>query len=263
MADTTRWIDTFSEFAGKKILVTGSSQGIGAAVASAFADCGARVAVHYGRNKPKAEALVAQIEAAGGEAVIVGGNLLDAGAGRALVNEAAEALGGLDVVIHNAGDPLLRDSFEDMSDENEARSIQLNQLSAFEIIRAAIPHVRKSDAGSIIVTTSVSVRNGGSAGVSIYGAAKASLESIVRTLAIELIPDGVRINGVAPGYIDTDIHTGFSNEEERESYLVHVPMGRPGKADDCVGTYLFFASQKMSNYITGVTLDVNGGMTLR
>jgi 3-oxoacyl-[acyl-carrier protein] reductase len=104
------------------------------------------------------------------------------------------------------------------------------------------------------------VRTGGGRGVAVYAAAKSAVESLTRSLARELARDGIRINCVAPGYIETAIHEGFSSDDDRRAYIAATPMARGGAADECVGAYLFLACHRLSSFVTGQTIAVNGGL---
>jgi 3-oxoacyl-[acyl-carrier protein] reductase len=244
------------------VLISGASRGIGAAVAVAFAQCGAALAIHYGSAKGAADALVARLQADGASAVALGADLAQPLAGRTLVERAAACLGGLDILITNAGGPLLRAPFDRISDVEYQAIMQLNLHAVSDSIRAAIPLLREAGGGAIVNTTSVAVRSGGGRGVGAYAAAKAGVEALSRSLAKELAPVGIRVNCVAPGYIETDIHQGFSSDDDRAAYVAATPLGRGARPDECAGAYLFLATERMSSYVTGQTLAVNGGLVM-
>lgn len=256
------WTSTFAEFAGRRALVTGASSGIGAAVASALAECGANVCLHYGRNATSAEALASALRGRDLHARAVGADLRVPGAAKALVAQAVELLGGLDLLVNVAGAPMTRIATDALDDSLCDDVIQLNLRAVLDTIRAAIPQLRAGTHPAIVNTSSVAVRTGGGRGVAVYAAAKSAVESLTRSLARELAADGIRVNCVAPGYIETPIHDGFSSAEDRRAYLAATPMGRGGTADECVGAYLFLACERLSGFVTGQTIAVNGGLAV-
>lgn len=255
------WNNAFDELRGRRVLITGASSGIGAALAQAFGECGATVGVHYGSNQTQAEALAETIRQAGGGAFALKADLGLPGAGTALAEAAIEALGGIDVLVNNAGAALARVSFDAFDPALAQRISQLNQHSVVETMQVMLPHLRRQRRGSIINTTSIAARNGGGFGVSLYAAAKGAIEALSRSLAKEEGACGVRVNCVAPGYIDTPIHQVSSADQIRR-YLDATPLARAGTARDCVGVYLFLACESLSGFITGQTIGVNGGMHL-
>ena len=256
------WTRPFAELAGKRVLVTGASGGIGAAVAAAFAQCGAAVALHYGSGREAADALAGRLRAQGATAVSLGADLRQPLAGRLLVERAAEVLGGLDILIPNAGTPILRAGYDRITDAEYQSIMQLNLHAVSDAIRAAVPLLRDAGGGAIVSTTSVAARSGGGRGVAAYAAAKAGVEALSRSLAKELAPVRIRVNCVAPGYIETGIHEGFSSAEDRADYVAATPMRRGAQAEECVGAYLFLACERLSSFVTGQTLAVNGGLVM-
>lgn len=250
------------QFAGKSVLVTGGGSGIGAAVAQAFGAAGARVAVHYVRNRDGAEAVASSIRQAGGQAITLVGDMLDRSIPGQLVAQTIDAFGGLDILINNAGDMFGRRPLEQASDEDFDRVIGLNIHAAFALCRATAPVMRNAGHGCMINTTSIAARNGGADGAGLYGSAKGFVSTMTRALAREMAPHGVRVNGVAPGVILTDFHARNSTPEQLEGARRGIPMGRLGTADECVGAYLFLADDVLSGYITGQIIEVNGGQLM-
>lgn len=255
------WKDAFEDLRGLRVLITGASSGIGAELGPAFAECGATVALHAASNLARVQTQRDAIRADGGNAHALQADLSTHGAGTTLAQAAIAAMGGIDVLVNNAGASLSRMAIGDVDAEHSRHIMQLNQLSVVETIRAALPSMRAQRRGSIINTTSVAARNGGGFGVALYASAKGAVEALTRSLAREEGPNGIRINCVAPGYIHTPIHDTTSPEQLRR-YLDATPLGRAGLAQDCVGLYLLLASERLSGFITGQTFGVNGGMHL-
>jgi 3-oxoacyl-[acyl-carrier protein] reductase len=240
---------TIPDLDGKAVLITGASTGIGAALARGFAAQGAHVAIHYNASEGPAKTLAAEIAAAGGTAKLVSGDVTDPKTTRRIVNDAAAALGKLDGLINNAGLMLGRLPITDMSDEHFDAVVKLNSHSVLAATQAAVPHMERAGGGFIINTTSVAARNGGGGGVT-RGSAK------------ELIGKNIRVNGVAPGLIQTPFHDRYTNAEQMKAQLATIPQGRVGTPEDCLGAYLFFASAMLSGYIIGQIIEVNGGQLM-
>jgi 3-oxoacyl-[acyl-carrier protein] reductase len=246
---------------GKRALVTGSSTGIGAAVAKELARLGASVAVHGNKNAEAAEAVAAEIRAAGGKAVVVLGDVSNSVSAARIVADAVAGLGGLDILINNAGailDRVTNAAFDDTAYDNV---YNLNVRSVLSVTKAAFPHLKAAGGGSIINTGSVAGRFGGFGGSAVYASAKAAVHSITRNAAREFAPDHIRVNVVAPGFIITPFHDK-TPQSVKDSAAAQIPMQRLGTAEDCVGAYVFLASDSMSGYITGQIIDVNGGQLM-
>ena len=252
----------FDDLKGKRVLITGSSTGIGAAAAIAFGELGARVAVHYNSSRDEAQAVVSAIAANGGEAILVGGDVSRSDEAVRVVDEAARSLGGLDVLINNAGALVKRVPLGQIDDELYDRVLAVNVRSVVMASQAALPHLRAAGGGSIIHTTSVAARNGGGPGALLYASAKAFVSNAVRNMAKDLAGERIRVNGVAPGVIVTPFHERYSTPEMLETMRKTVPMGVLGKPEDCVGAYLFLASDKLAGYVTGQVIEVNGGQLM-
>ncbi|MBA2779851.1 SDR family NAD(P)-dependent oxidoreductase [Billgrantia kenyensis] len=252
----------FEEWKNKRILVTGASRGIGAAVARRMGALGASVAVHYHASAEAAEAVVEAIRGAGGEAFALAGDLGRSSEARRVVDEAAERLGGLDLLVNNAGDMLGRVDLEEIDDAHYDRVMDLNARSVVMVTRAALPHFRRAGSGSVIHTTSIAARNGGGAGAGLYAAAKGFVSTLTRNMAKELAAERIRVNAVAPGTIATDFHVRHSDETHLATARASIPMGRLGTAEECVGAYLFLASEALSAYVTGQVIEVNGGQLM-
>lgn len=249
------------DLAGKAILITGSSTGIGAALAREFAAQGAKVGLHYNSSEAAAKTLADEITQAGGEVTLIQADYSNSDEIRRSVAEFVEAFGQLDGIINNAGGMVMRIAYEDVSDDDYDQVMDLNARSVLVASKAAIPHLKKNG-GFIINTTSIAARNGASGGAGLYGSSKAFVSNVTRGMAKELIGAGIRVNGVAPGVIETPFHERYSTKEQLATMLGTVPQGRLGVAEDCVGAYLFLASNALSGYIIGQVIEVNGGQLM-
>lgn len=252
---------TIPDLADKAVLITGASTGIGAALARAFAAQGARVAIHYNSSAAAAEALAGEIADAGGSVHLVKADYSRSVEVRRSVEEAADALGGLDGLINNAGGMVKRVAYETATDADYDAVMDLNARSVVIASNAAIPYLRKNG-GFIVNTTSVAARNGASAGAGLYGSSKAFVSNVTRGMAKEFIAYGVRVNAVAPGLIHTPFQDRYALPGQLESAPSVIPQGRVGYAEDCVGAYLFLASPTLSGYVIGQVIEVNGGQLM-
>jgi 3-oxoacyl-[acyl-carrier protein] reductase len=178
------------------------------------------------------------------------------------VEEAAEALGGIDILINNAGTMMGRVKVADLPDAHLAAVLDLNARSVAVASRTALPHLQKAEHGCIVNTTSIAARTGGAAGAGIYAAAKGFVSTFTRALATEIVATGIRVNAVSPGFIHTDFHRRYSTPERVQSMASVIPMKRVGTAEDCVGAYLFLASHRLAGFITGQIIEVNGGQLM-
>jgi 3-oxoacyl-[acyl-carrier protein] reductase len=244
---------------GMRALITGSSTGIGAAVAKAYAAHGMRVIVHYKSSEAEANAVVAEIRAAGGEAHALKADVSDSAATEDLVGKAAEKLGGLDVLVNNAGALVKRTPIGEVDDAFFDSVVDLNVRSVVMASKAALPHLKQAGHSSVINLSSVAARNGGGPGSSLYASSKAFVLNLTRGMAKEFLPFGIRVNAVSPGVIMTPFHERYSTPQQIEAMRQTIPMGRVGTPQENVGAFLFFASPSMSGYVTGQTLEVNGG----
>jgi 3-oxoacyl-[acyl-carrier protein] reductase len=245
------------DLSGKVALVTGASRGIGASIAARLAGCGAAVAVNYAGSKSAADEVVAGILAQGGRAIALQADVSDASACAALVSDTIEGLGGLDIVVNNAG--IARDGLiVRMSDDDWDAVIGTNLTGVFNVTRAVARHFMKQRSGSIVNVTSV-IGLVGNAGQANYSAAKAGVIGLTKSVAKELAPRGIRVNAVAPGFIATDM-TAELPENVRKVALGQIALGRFGEADDVASAVAFLVSDE-ARYITGQTLAIDGGMT--
>ncbi|HKN31315.1 MAG TPA: SDR family oxidoreductase [Roseiarcus sp.] len=249
------------DLAGKAVLITGGSTGIGAAVARGFAGQGAKVAIGYHASEGPALALAKEVEAAGGEALAVEGDVASAAECERIVAETAARFGRLDGLINNAGLMLGRVPSYEASDERAQAVIDLNARAVVSMTRAALPWLERKG-GFVINTTSIAARNGGAGGAVLYAAAKGFVSTLTRGQAKELIGKRIRVNAVAPGVIATPFHERYSDAATMEALRKTIPLGRIGTPEECVGAYLFLASEELSGYVVGQIIEVNGGQLM-
>lgn len=249
------------DLAGKVFLVTGGSTGIGAAVAKALAGQGSSVAVHYHASEAAAHEVADDIEGRGGAVFLVGGDVRQQKACVDIVEKTAAHFGRIDGLINNAGGMLGRIPFVESDEAHDRDVVDLNSHSVLWVSRAAIPWLKKAG-GVIINTTSIAARNGGGGGAIIYAASKGFVSTITRGLAKEFVGDRIRVNAVSPGVILTPFHERYSNEDQMKGMVGTIPMGRAATAEECVGAYLFLASESLSGYVTGQIIEVNGGQLM-
>lgn len=245
--------------ANRVAVVTGASGGIGRAIAAALAREGAAVVVNYARNSAAAEELVQSISGAGGKAHAAQADISTAQGAEALIKTAVEVFGKVDILVNNAG--ITRDQLlMRMKEDDWDAVLDTNLKGAFLATRAATRPMMKARYGRIINIGSVSGLLG-PAGQANYAAAKAGLIGFTRSVARELASRNITANCVAPGAIDTGMLRELG-EEQRESYLGQIPLGRFGTGDDVAATVLFLVSAG-ADYITGQTLAVDGGLTMQ
>jgi 3-oxoacyl-[acyl-carrier protein] reductase len=249
------------DLAGKVFLVTGASTGIGAAVAKALADQGASVAVHYHASEAAAREVADAIGKGGGTAFLVAGDVTRYDAVHEIAQRTGDHFGKIDGLINNAGAMLGRIAVAESDEAHDRAVMDLNAHSVVWMTRAALPWLKKQR-GVIVNTTSIAARNGGGGGALLYAAAKGFVSTITHGLAKELVGDGIRVNAVSPGVILTPFHQRYSTGAQMKGMVATIPMGRAGTAEDCVGAYLFLASDALSGYVTGQIIEVNGGQLM-
>jgi 3-oxoacyl-[acyl-carrier protein] reductase len=241
--------------------VTGSSTGIGRAAAVALAEQGCRVVVHYNRSEDEAREVVERISSSGGEAMLVGGEVADAGEVKRIVGEIENRYGRVDVLVNNAGSLIERRSFSEMTEDLWDRVMAVNLKSVFLCSQAVLPVMKRQGKGRIINVTSVAARNGGGPGSAAYATAKGGVSTLTRAMAKELVGEGILINGVAPGIITTPFHDRFTPPEMREVMTSGIPIGREGTPEEVAGAVVFLASPA-ADYLVGEIIEVNGGQLM-
>lgn len=241
----------------RKALVTGSSRGIGKAIALELGRRGYAVAVHYVANQAAAQAVADQIAHEGGQAVLLCADLSQSGAAAQLVTQAHAALGGLEVLVNNAG--ITRDTLLiRMKDDDWDSVIETNLSAVFRLSREAVKLMMKAKWGRIINISSV-VGLLGNPGQANYVAAKAGIIGFTRAVAKEYASRGITVNAIAPGFIESDM-TAKLPEAVQQEYLKQIPVGRFGKPEEVAKAVAFLVSDDAA-YINGQTLCVDGGMT--
>jgi 3-oxoacyl-[acyl-carrier protein] reductase len=232
-------------------LVTGGSRGIGKAIALALANADAGVAINYRERAEEAASVVRAIHQIGGRAVAIAADVSIASSVESMISTVEEQLGPIDILVNNAGISITC-GLDDITEEDFDRTIAVNLKSAFLCTQAVLPHMRARRWGRIINISSIGARIGARSSSVAYGAAKAGLEGLTRAYAVRLAPEGVTVNTVAPGLIDTEMGKPLIEA----GVAAGIPVGRVGTGDDIAQTVLHLVQ---NDFITGQTLAVNGG----
>jgi len=248
-----------TDLSGKTVLITGASRGIGAAIATAMARAGAELALNS-RGVEQLEKTAAEIGELGRRVLVLPGDVTDRDTAHGIVGRAVEELGGLDVVVNNAGGSSFMVPFTALRFSGWEKLMRLNVESAVHVLQAAAPHLLARGSGSVINVASVAGL-GATPGLSPYGASKAALISLTKSLAVEWASRGVRVNALCPGWTATDLNRNLWEDEAASAALTAtIPMGRWGRAEEMAGPALFLASDD-STFMTGQVLVVDGGQT--
>lgn len=247
--------------AGKVAVITGSSRGIGRAVALRFAEEGARIVVNCRAAMDRAEAVVGEIKEKGGEAVAVRADVSDKADTERLRDEALAAFGRIDIAVSNAGIVIDR-AFVDSTEEDWERTIGTNLTGFFNVARAMLPPMIEQRSGRLIATASIvnEVADFGANKYSVCAASKSGIVGMMHPIAAEVAAFGVTVNAVSPGYIATEMIDEIDPEGLEEATRM-IPLGRFGKPEEIAAAMAFLASDEAA-YITGQTLRVNGGMSM-
>jgi NAD(P)-dependent dehydrogenase (short-subunit alcohol dehydrogenase family) len=247
----------------RAVLVTGASRGIGAAVARAFAKAGDRVAVHYGTARDAADRVLASL--VGDRHTVVRGDLADPEAVRRMVDDAADRLGGLDVLVNNAGVYLPNEIAEDdyaAWQRAWKQVLDVNLLGAANATWCAVRHMRAGGRGGRIVNVSSRGAFRGEPRHLSYGASKAGLNSFTQSLARALAPHGIVVTALAPGYVETDMAEEYLAGPEGDAIRAQSPFGRVATVDEVASAVLFLATPDVE-FTSGAILDLNGASYLR
>ena len=244
----------------KRALVTGGGQGLGYAIVEGLLAAGADVAVHYFSSETGAKELQARARTMGRRVEIFQADLTREAEATALVAHATSALGGLDILINNAGDLVQRRPLGEIATDFWERTMAINVTSMMWVTRAAVPWLVKSNQSSIVNLSSLSGRKGGHPGSLAYSTAKGAVLTWTRALAVELGRQGVRVNAVTPGLIlGTRFHATHTTEASAQKTIESIPLGRAGAPEDVARAVVYLASE-YDGFITGATLDINGGV---
>ncbi len=244
------------------MLVTGGSRGIGRAIARAFASRGDRVAVHFGTSRERAEAVLAELPGSGH--VIVQADMSDADAVGAMVDDAAAALGRLDVLVNNAGvfvaSPPLASSYEDWQ-RIWAQTLAVNLVGAANATFRAVPHLQAAGGGAVVNVSSRGAFRGEPDNPA-YGASKAGMNAFAQSMALALAPVGISVTCVAPGFVQTEMAREVLDGPSGEAVRAQSPFGRVARPDEVASAVVWLASPE-ARFSSGTIVDVNGASYLR
>ena len=250
----------YEDLKDKKVLVTGSSSGIGATTAIMFAQQGCFLGVHYFRTKSGGEKTFAQVKKYS-KGALLKADMRNEKQVAKMIEKFADTAGGIDILINNAGSLIERRSFENGTVAYHKDVYNTNVLSIFLATRAALPYLKQSK-GNIVNVGSIAGHTAGAYGSGMYAGAKAAVATETMAMAKEFASYGIRVNCVVPGFIETRFHEQFSTAERREEMAKQTPLGRNGTAEDIAKAILFLASDA-AGFITGEYIAVNGGLYTR
>lgn len=245
---------------GRKALITGGDSGIGRAVAIAFAREGADVAISYlPSEQSDAAEVMKEIEEAGQKAVLIPGDLVDESFARELVKYTHEQLGGLDIIVNNAGKQVFNDDIATIPSQQVRDTFSVNILAMFWVVQEAMAFLKP---GATIINTSSIQATKPSPGLIDYATTKGAITTFTKGLAQQLTPKGIRVNAVAPGPIWTPLQPSHGQSQEKiTKFGDDTPLGRPGQPAELAAAYVFLASEE-SSYVSGEVIGVTGGKLL-
>ena len=245
---------------GKNVLITAGAQGIGESITKHFIDAGANVAIHYFSSADTANNLVQYAINKNQKAIAISGDLTSETDAVAVVKKTIELLGGLDILINNAGSLVERKMLSGMEAEFWHKVMDINLTSMMFVTRAAAPYLAKNNNSSIVNLASLAGRKGGHPGSLAYATSKGAILTFTRALSVELGEQGTRVNAVAPGLIlGTSFHNTHTTKESAAATTADIPIQRAGNPADVARAVLYLASE-YDGFITGATLDINGGV---
>ncbi len=248
-----------NKLTNKNVLITAGGQGIGAAITQQFIDSGANVAIHYFSSEETANQLKKSATDKGQKAIAIQGDLTKEADANKVVEQTVAALGGIDILINNAGALVARKRLEEIESIFWNKVMDINLTSMMYVSKAAAPYLIKNEHSSMVNLASLAGRKGGHAGSLAYSTSKGAILTFTRALSSELGPHGVRVNAVAPGLIlGTAFHNTHTTSESAAKTVAGIPIKRAGNADDVARAVLYLASE-YDGFITGATLDINGG----
>ena len=249
-----------NKLAGKNVLITAGAQGIGEAITRHFIDSGANVAIHYFSSSATADELTTYAIGKGLKAIAINGDLTKEPDANILVEKTVAALGGLDILINNAGSLVARKMLSEMELDFWQKVMDINLTSMMFVTKAAVSHLAKNESSSIVNLASLAGRKGGHPGSLAYSTSKGAILTFTRALSSELGPKGIRVNAVAPGLIlGTSFHNTHTSKESAAATISGIPIQRAGNADDVARAVAYLGSE-YDGFITGATLDINGGV---
>jgi 3-oxoacyl-[acyl-carrier protein] reductase len=245
---------------GKRALVTAGGQGIGKAIAEGLLRSGCDLVIHYFSDERGAHEVVELAKSLDQRAIHLQADLTDESAVVSLVKQAAEFLGGLDILINNAGGLVARKTLDQVDLSFWQKVIDINMTSMMTVTREAVPYLAKSNGASIVNISSLAGRKGGHGGSLVYSTAKGAILTFTRALSAELGALGIRVNAVAPGLIlGTSFHNTHTTKESADETIRAIPLARAGDVHDIARPVVFLASE-YDGFVSGATLDINGGV---
>ena len=249
-----------NKLAGKNVLITAGAQGIGKSITRHFIDQGANVSIHYFSSADTANQLMEYAISKGQKAIAISGDLTKEADAIAMVKKTIQELGSLDILINNAGSLVARRMLNEMEAEFWHKVMDINLTSMMFVTKAAAPYLGKNKNSSIVNLASLAGRKGGHPGSLVYATSKGAILTFTRALATELGGQGTKVNAVAPGLIlGTSFHNTHTTKESAAETIAGIPINRAGNAADVARAVLYLASE-YDGFITGATLDINGGV---